>query len=80
LEPGILAFEYRSEAGLIRLLKVGRRWRVALEPEIAGSWASPDQAAEAVAARSSGLSALDQANDLFVPAQLFNWTPTGQDL
>lgn len=75
-----MAFEYRSKAGLIQLLKMGRRWRVALETEIAGSWASPDRAAEAVAARCSGLSVLDQAKDLFVPAQLVHWTPTGEDL
>ena len=75
-----MAFEYRSEAGLIRLFKVRRRWRVTVANEVAGSWPSPDQAAESVAGRSTGLSVLDGAEDLLVPAQLIDWAPTDENI
>ena len=75
-----MAFEYRSEAGLIRMFKVRRHWRAAVATEVTGSWASPGQALAAITAQLSGLATLDEAEGLFVPTQLIDWTPTGEDL
>ena len=74
-----MAFEYPTPQGVLRLLRVQRRWAVQYRGYRCGEWHSPDAAVLAVARHQSGLAAWDrQRSD--VSDDLLDWRPLGESL
>jgi len=74
-----MAFEYSTSAGVLRLLRIQRRWAVQFNGRRSGEWHSPDAAATAAARHETGLLAWDrQRSD--VSDDLLDWRPLGESL
>jgi hypothetical protein len=74
-----MAYEYPTSVGILRLLRVQRRWAVQFGGRRSGEWHSPDAAAIAAARHETGLSAWDrQRHD--VSDDLLDWRPLGESL
>jgi len=71
----LMAFEYPTSAGTVRLAKAGRRgWSVQYVGEKRGRWRSPDDAASAVAHHETGLPQWDQCREP-VSQDIIDWRP-----
>jgi hypothetical protein len=74
-----MAYEYSTSAGVLRLLRVQRRWEVQFQGRRSGEWHSPDAAAQAVARHETGLLTWDRrASD--ASDDLLDWRPLGESL
>jgi hypothetical protein len=74
-----MAFEYPTEAGLLRLLKVGRRWTIEFNGSLCGRWPSPDDAVAAAVRHRTGLLGWDRTQ-IAVSDDLLRWRPVGDSL
>jgi hypothetical protein len=69
-----LSYEYRTSAGLLRLLKIGQHWTVEFNEVLCGHWRSPSAAAYAAARHDSGVPEWDRMR-LMVPDDVRSWKP-----
>ncbi len=74
-----MAFEYRTAAGVVLLIRTQRRWALYYAGVRREGWATPDAAAIAVAQHRTGLPRWDR-NRAVVPADLSDWRPLGDSL
>jgi hypothetical protein len=74
-----MAFEYPTDARVLRLVRRKRRWTFRFNGRENGAWCSPDEAATAVARHQSGLAEWDQGR-LDVPEDLLKWRPLGESM
>ena len=74
-----MAYEYPTEAGVLRLLTIQRRWAAQFNGHLHGQWHSPDAAVIAVARHRSGLPEWDRVQ-ADVPDDLLDWRPLGESL
>jgi hypothetical protein len=74
-----MAYEHKTAAGVIRLLRVQRRWAIQFKDARVGAWHSADAAAIAAARHLSGLSEWDCDRDE-VSGDLLDWRPLGESL
>ena len=74
-----MAYEYPSDAGILRLTKVRRRWLLHFEGNRLGRWPSADAAAKATAQHETGLSDWDEIYT-DAPEDLLDWRPLGDSL
>jgi hypothetical protein len=76
---GIMAYEYPTACGVLRLQRLGRRWAVQFEGSRRVAWPTAEAAAKAVARGETGLPAWDAAwQD--VSDDLLDWRPIGDSL
>lgn len=76
-----MAYEYRSNEGLIRLVQVCGRWRLEFGGARPGYWTSAAAAAEAVSQHVSGIDAWDELGSAVEASEdLLDWTPLGENL
>jgi len=74
-----MAYEYPTAAGVLRLLRIQRRWALQFHGRQLGQWRSPDAAAIAAARHQSGLSEWDRGRS-DVSDDLLDWRPLGESL
>jgi len=74
-----MPYEYRSDIGLIVLLRVRTYWHCHFSGARTGRWTSPDLAAAAVATHRTGLTKWDRAKSP-VSHDILDWTPTGGEM
>ena len=71
-----MAYEYRTPAGTLRLMKVRQNWTVEFDGCHSAGHPSPDAAAAAVACRATGLPGWDGIVQ-HAPDDLQDWRPLG---
>ena len=74
-----MAYEYATAKGVLRLLRIQRRWALQFNGRQRGQWPSPDAAAIAAARHQSGLSEWDR-HRLEVSDDLLDWRPLDDSL
>jgi hypothetical protein len=74
-----MAFEYRTAAGVVLLIRTEQRWWLYYSGLRHGYWNTPDAAAIAVAQHQTGLPRWDRSRNV-VPADLLDWRPLGESL
>jgi hypothetical protein len=74
-----MAYEYRIDQGVVRLVEIRGLWKMEFSRIRFGKWSSADEAAKAVAAGKTGLLQWD-SRSYDVSADLSDWTPTGDSL
>jgi hypothetical protein len=74
-----MAYEYPTAKGVLRLLRVQRRWALQFNGRRLGQWRSPDAAAIAAVRHQSGLSEWDR-HRLEVSDDLLDWRPLDDPL
>jgi len=74
-----MAYEYQTSKGVLRLLRIQRRWALQFNGRRLGQWRSPDAAAIAAARHQSGLSEWDR-HRLEVSDDLLDWRPLDESL
>jgi hypothetical protein len=74
-----MAYEYPTPKGVLRLLRVQRRWAVQFRGRRSGEWHSPDAAAIAAARHQTGLPTWDR-HGADVSDDLLDWRPLGDSL
>jgi hypothetical protein len=74
-----MAYEFKTDAGMLRLLRQERQWVVHFNGAQGGAWRSPDAAAQALARHRSGLTAWDTAR-ADVSGDVIDWRPLGESL
>jgi hypothetical protein len=72
----VMAYEAK---GVLRLLRIQRRWALQFNGRRLGRWRSPDAAASAAARHQSGLAEWDR-HRLEVSSDLLDWRPLGDSL
>jgi len=72
-----MAYEDPTSAGMLRLLRIQRRWAVQFRRHRLGEWHSPDAAAIAAGQHATGLSAWDRDGPE-VSDDLLDWRPLGE--
>ena len=75
-----MAYEYTCPEGVVRLVKVRRRWKVEFGGDQAGNWTSANAALSALLGRTSGIPALDQLDLVDLPKDLSDWRPLDDSL
>jgi hypothetical protein len=74
-----MAYEFPTSAGVLRLLRLQRRWAVEFRGRLGGHWHSPAAAAIALAQHKSGIPEWDRERS-DVSADLLDWRPLGESL
>ena len=74
-----MAFEYPTQAGVVRLIRAEGRWLLHYAGRRRGKWHNPDDAAMAVAQHRTGLPSWDHKR-VPVPHDLLDWRPLGESL
>jgi hypothetical protein len=74
-----MAFEYPTQAGVVRLIRAEGHWLLHYAGRRRGEWHSPDAAARAVAEHRTGLPSWDRKR-VAVPGDLLEWRPLGESL
>lgn len=74
-----MAYEYDTDAGVVRLLRLKRHWVVRFRDRQGGTWRSADAAAAALARHCSGVAEWDRTR-ADVPTDMVDWRPLGESL
>ena len=74
-----MAYEYPTSAGMLRLLRIGRRWAIEFNGSLRARWLSPDDAVAAAAHHRTGLPDWDHTR-LVVSDDVLRWRPLGESL
>ena len=74
-----MAYEFKSDAGLLRLQRQERQWVMHFKGDQCGVWPTPEAAVRAVARHRSGLTAWD-AMRAHAPDDVLDWRPLGESL
>jgi hypothetical protein len=74
-----MPFEYSTDGGVLRLLRMGCRWTIEFNGSRHGEWISPDDAVTAIASHATGLPDWDRAR-LLASDDLLRWRPIGDNL
>jgi hypothetical protein len=75
----LVAYEYPTRWGNLRLASSGGRWAIEFNGCLHGQWPSPDAAAMAAARHRTGLQKWDQS-PLVASDDLLRWRPIGNSL
>jgi hypothetical protein len=74
-----MAFELSTSAGMLLLLRTGKRWAVEFNGRRTGKWGTPNDAAIAVANHRSGILEWDiQQRD--ASEDILDWRPIGESI
>ena len=74
-----MAFEYPTSAGMVRLIKIGKTWKVRYAGQRKGQWHSPDAAIRAVARHKTGLKDWDSQHEP-ISSDIIDWRPLGDSI
>lgn len=74
-----MPYEFQTEEGLVRLVRLRGKWVIVFNGDRAGSWASPDDAVQALVQRRSGLAGWDGGR-VTIPSDLVDWRPVGDSI
>ena len=74
-----MAFEHKTSAGVVELVRAGGGWTVRFTGKRRGHWLTPDAAAKAVAQHQTGLPQWDERQEP-VSHDIIDWRPLGESI
>ncbi len=74
-----MPYEYPTHAGVLRVLKAGRRWAIEFRGHVSVRWTSPEDAVLAAVHHRTGVAAWDRER-LCVSDDLLRWRPLGDSI
>jgi hypothetical protein len=78
-EKCVMAFEYSTPGGVLRLLKAGCQWAIEFNGHRQCRWTSPDDVVMAAVRHSTGVIGWDRSR-FVVSDDLLRWRPVGENL